>query len=203
LKTTKKIWNRIQTHLRKKETFIILIYTRAHPDLAGDSDDMSEINTVELAEKNNLSPEEVAEFKEIFDLVDKDGGGSISKDELKELMETLGLRPTDDELDAMMAEVDGDGSGDIDFEEFVYVMSRKVQADYTPDQLRSAFRVFETPGCPPGFVSTDVLERALTTYGPDKLSLDEAAELLATVDHEGTGKINYVELISLMTDQKN
>eukprot|EP00762_Andalucia_godoyi_P002767 ANDGO_04418.mRNA.1 Calmodulin len=149
--------------------------------------------------QSTLTPEELAEFKEIFDLVDKDGGGSISKDELKELMETLGLRPTEDELDAMMAEVDENGSGDIDFDEFVYVMSRKVQADYTPEQLRAAFRVFETPDCGNGFVSTDVLERALTTYGPDKLSLDEAAELLATVDHENTGRINYMELINMMS----
>ena len=40
------------------------------------------------------------------------------------------------ELDAMMKEVDTDGSGDIDFHEFVTVMSRRVQADYTPEQLK-------------------------------------------------------------------
>lgn len=132
--------------------------------------------------QHRLTEEELAEFKEIFDLVDTDRGGSIQKSELRTLMETLRLKPTEKELDAMMAEVDSDGSGDIDFNEFVTVMSRRVQADYTPDQLRGAFKVFETDTVPPGFVSTEVLEHALTTYGTDKLSTDEAAELLSTVD---------------------
>eukprot|EP00658_Telonema_sp_P-2_P071564 TRINITY_DN60808_c0_g1_i2.p1 TRINITY_DN60808_c0_g1~~TRINITY_DN60808_c0_g1_i2.p1 ORF type:complete len:102 (+),score=35.28 TRINITY_DN60808_c0_g1_i2:180-485(+) len=99
----------------------------------------------------------------------------------------------------MMREVDADGSGDIDFDEFVTVMSRRVQADYTPEQLKSAFKVFETDSVPLGYVSTEVLEHALTTYGTDKLSPEEASELLATVDPESTGKINYMEFINMMS----
>lgn len=149
--------------------------------------------------QHHLTDEELAEFKEIFDLVDEDKGGSISREELKKLMITLRLKPTEEELDAMMKEVDSDGSGDIDFQEFVTVMSRRVQADYTPEQLKSAFKVFETDSVPPGYVSTEVLEHALTTYGSDKLSPEEASELLATVDPETTGKINYMEFINMMS----
>ena len=149
--------------------------------------------------QHHLSDEERAEFKEIFDLVDEDKSGQISKAELKKLMATLRLHPTEDELTAMMREVDADGSGDIDFDEFVTVMSRRVQADYTPEQLKSAFKVFETDNVPPGYVSTEVLEHALTTYGSDKLGQEEAAELLSTVDPEHTGKINYMEFINMMS----
>ena len=38
-------------------------------------------------EGTDATPEEVAEFREIFNLVDLDGGGSIDLDELRELME--------------------------------------------------------------------------------------------------------------------
>ncbi len=148
--------------------------------------------------QHRLTDEERAEFKEIFDLVDEDKGGTISRNELKKLMETLRLHPTEEELTAMMKEVDQDGSGDIDFEEFVTVMSRRVQADYTPEQLRGAFKVFETDNVPTGYVSTEVLEHALTTYGSDKLTPEEASELLSTVDPEGTGRINYMEFIQMM-----
>merc|ERR1712000_86053 len=103
--------------------------------------------------QHRLTDEERAEFKEIFDLVDEDKGGTISRNELKKLMETLRLHPSEEELTAMMKEVDQDGSGDIDFEEFVTVMSRRVQADYTPEQLRGAFKVFETDNVPTGYVS--------------------------------------------------
>jgi hypothetical protein len=42
----------------------------------------------------HLTAEELAEFREIFNLVDLDKGGTISKDELKQLMNTLGLKPS-------------------------------------------------------------------------------------------------------------
>jgi len=41
-----------------------------------------------------LTETEVNEFREIFNLVDKDGGGTISKDELADLMDTLGINAT-------------------------------------------------------------------------------------------------------------
>ena len=40
---------------------------------------------------SDLTEEEIQEFREIFNLVDKDKGGSISKEELGELMDTLGI----------------------------------------------------------------------------------------------------------------
>ncbi|KOO20826.1 calmodulin-like protein [Chrysochromulina tobinii] len=79
--------------------------------------------------------EELTEFREIFNLVDLDKGGTISKDELGQLMKTLGLKPTQEELNAMVAEIDADGSGEIDFDEFVTVMSRKeLLSQIEPDE---------------------------------------------------------------------
>ena len=46
----------------------------------------------------HLTAEELAEFREIFNLVDLDKGGTISKEELRQLMTTLGLKPTQEEL---------------------------------------------------------------------------------------------------------
>ena len=52
-----------------------------------------------------LSAEEVSEFREIFNLVDRDGGGSITKEELGELMDTLGIDASPEEVDLMIREV--------------------------------------------------------------------------------------------------
>lgn len=48
----------------------------------------------ELRKHAHLSEEELSEFREIFNLVDLDKGGTISKEELRQLMTTLGLKPT-------------------------------------------------------------------------------------------------------------
>ena len=64
----------------------------------------------------HLSAEELAEFREIFNLVDRDGGGTITKEELGELMDTLGIDATPEEIDLMINEIDQDNNGEIDFE---------------------------------------------------------------------------------------
>ena len=55
------------------------------------------------------------EFKEIFSLVDRDGGGSISSDELEHLLSIIGIEASNEEVDAMIKEVDTDNSGEIEF----------------------------------------------------------------------------------------
>jgi hypothetical protein len=49
----------------------------------------------------------------VFNLVDTDGGGSIEKEELAELMDTLGIDYGDEEIDLMMTEIDEDKDGEI------------------------------------------------------------------------------------------
>ena len=65
-----------------------------------------------------LSEEQLAEFREAFDLFDKDNDGVISADELKHVMIFLGQHPSDDDVQGMVAEVDLDGDGQINFTDF-------------------------------------------------------------------------------------
>ncbi len=146
---------------------------------------------------DKLTPEEINEFREIFNLVDKDGGGSITKVELSELMDTLGIDASPEEIDLMISEIDQDGNGDIDFEEFVTVMSRKVNATYTSDQVKQSFKVFEG-GSPHGFVKAEALIRALSTYGTEKLSEDQARDLVSQLEVDSNGNINYEEYVAMM-----
>ena len=107
----------------------------------------------------NLSKEEIAEFREIFNLVDKDGGGTITKEELADLMDTLRIPSKLDEIELMISEIDKDKSGSIDFEEFVMVMSRKVNTNYTADQIKRSFKLFENPAGPSGYIKVESLVR--------------------------------------------
>ena len=48
----------------------------------------------------------------------QDGSGKIDKGELGALLASLGEELTDEELTALMKEIDADGDGEVDFEEF-------------------------------------------------------------------------------------
>ena len=55
--------------------------------------------------------------------------GCISLEELAAVTRSLGLEPTDQELSDMMREVDTDGNGIIDFQEFLSLIARKMKVN--------------------------------------------------------------------------
>jgi len=115
-----------------------------------------------------------------------------------ELISTLGLKASQEELDRMIDEIDKDGDGTIDFNEFCSVMSHRVSQTYTPEEVKHAFKVFQGEA-PLGYVNVKYLEKALNTYSGDKQAVSDAVDLLLQVDPDGTGYINYVEYVEMMT----
>ncbi|KAJ0180673.1 hypothetical protein K1T71_004077 [Dendrolimus kikuchii] len=63
------------------------------------------------------------ELKEAFRLYDREGNGYITTDVLKEIFKELDNTLTPDDLDTMIEEIDSDGSGTVDFDEFLEVMT--------------------------------------------------------------------------------
>lgn len=62
-----------------------------------------------IVQADQLTEEQIAEFKEAFSLFDKDGDGTITTKELGTVMRSLGQNPTEAELQDMINEVDADG----------------------------------------------------------------------------------------------
>jgi hypothetical protein len=56
------------------------------------------------------------ETRAAFNVFDKDGSGTISADELRQVMKSLGENLTDEEIDEMIKEADKDRNGTIDCE---------------------------------------------------------------------------------------
>ena len=69
--------------------------------------------------KVTLSEDEVAEIKEEFKEVDVDGNGTVSPEELQKFMKEQGEKIPEGVINVMVAMVDTDGDGKINFEEFV------------------------------------------------------------------------------------
>lgn len=63
-----------------------------------------------------------AELKEAFRVYDKEGQGFITTGTLREIIGELDPRLTTDDLDGIIEEIDEDGSGTMDFDEFCGMM---------------------------------------------------------------------------------
>ncbi|KAL3417991.1 calmodulin [Phlyctema vagabunda] len=65
-----------------------------------------------------------AEMKSAFKVFDHDGSGTISSQEIRRVMTSFGENLTEEELDSMLKEVDKNGDGSIDYEEFVHFITK-------------------------------------------------------------------------------
>ncbi|KAG8231624.1 hypothetical protein J437_LFUL010302 [Ladona fulva] len=63
------------------------------------------------------------ELREAFRLYDKEGNGYIPTSCLREILRELDDQLTNEELDMMIEEIDSDGSGTVDFDEFMEMMT--------------------------------------------------------------------------------
>ena len=90
-----------------------------------------------IGKELGFSEDDVGLYKSQFDACDEDGGGSISSTELKTVMRACGVQMTDAEVERLVKEFDTDGTGDLDFGEFLHMM-HKFQAGPSEVEVRRA-----------------------------------------------------------------
>jgi len=71
-----------------------------------------------------LTDDEVEELRQAFDLFDTDGSGTIDPKELRAAMQSLGFETKNQTIYQMIQDIDKDGDGDVDFDEFLDLMTR-------------------------------------------------------------------------------
>ncbi|KAJ7883401.1 calmodulin [Mycena olivaceomarginata] len=128
---------------------------------------------------DQLSEEQISEFKEAFSLFDKDGDGTITTKELGTVMRSLGQNPTEGELQDM----------------FLSMMARKMRDTDSEEEIKEAFKVFDKDGN--GCISAAELRHVMTNLG-EKLSDNEVDEMIREADVDGDGQINYEEFVKMM-----
>jgi calmodulin len=142
-----------------------------------------------------VSAAKVKEYRDAFDMFDRDRDGSITTKELSNVMKNLIRDISDAEIKQIIQEVDIDGNGIIDFEEFVVMMNRRNRESDAEEEVINAFRVFDTDS--DGIISSSELRHVMTTLG-DKLTDEEVDEMIREADIDNNGLIYYEEFVRMM-----
>lgn len=143
--------------------------------------------------KQGITAEDREEFRQIFclfkqltkkegetgmeQLAAMDSSGTISTDELEQLLEGVGMKLRPDDIQSMVGDLDKDKNGDIDFEEFCSAMAKEIQVDHEPEEITRCFKAFAR-NAPEGHIRVEDLRNALTTYMHKELTLGDVSELL-------------------------
>merc|ERR1712230_259032 len=85
--------------------------------------------------KGGLTEEQIEEIREAFNLFDADNSGAIDVRELKAAMRALGFEVKKEELKKMISDIDNDGNGSIEFQEFLEMMTGKMGEKDTRENI--------------------------------------------------------------------
>ncbi|XP_073301373.1 probable calcium-binding protein CML15 [Primulina huaijiensis] len=144
-----------------------------------------------------IQSEQLQQLKDIFDRFDMDRDGSLTQLELAALFRSLGLKPTGDQLHSMLANMDANGNGSIEFDELVGAILPDLneQILINQDQLLEVFRSFDRDGN--GYITTAELAGQMAKMG-QPLTYRELSNMMQEADTNGDGVISFNEFANVL-----
>eukprot|EP00918_Siedleckia_nematoides_P021708 GHVU01046750.1.p1 GENE.GHVU01046750.1~~GHVU01046750.1.p1 ORF type:complete len:167 (+),score=31.77 GHVU01046750.1:105-605(+) len=147
-------------------------------------------------ERPGLTEDEVEEIREAFNLFDTDGSGTIDPRELKAAMQSLGFETKNPTIYQMIADLDRQGTGAIDFEEFLDAITSKLGDKESRDGIQKIFALFDDDKT--GSVSLKNLKRVARELG-ETMTDEELREMIERADSNGDGEISFEDFYTIMT----
>merc|ERR1712230_318902 len=135
-----------------------------------------------MGKKPELSDQQIKEMREAFDLFDTDGGGTIDAAELETAMTALGFTPSKGEINKMVGDLDKDGDGTIDWDEFVLLMGGKMSDKDMKEDMIKAFKLLE----------------AVAKELGESMSKEELQGMMDEAATDGTGEVSQEEFLRVM-----
>jgi len=139
-----------------------------------------------------FSQKQVAEFKEGFQLMDRDKDGILSKNDLRATFDELGRIAPEKELDEMI----NDAPGPINFTMLLTMFAERQSGGSDEDDVViNAFKSFDDGE---GHIDGESLRHALMTWG-DKFTSKEVDDAFESMVIDSENKIDTQKLIEMLT----
>ncbi|XP_073048758.1 calmodulin-like protein 3 [Primulina eburnea] len=140
---------------------------------------------------------DASELKRVFQMFDRNGDGRITKEELNESLENMGILIPDKELCQMIENIDVNLDGCVDIEEFGNLYGNIVDERHEEEAMREAFDVFDRDR--DGFISVDELKYVLGSLGlKSGGGAEDCKKMIMKVDVDGDGFVDFKEFQMMM-----
>ena len=145
----------------------------------------------------NISKDKEKEIKNIFEKFDSNKDGYVNSSELANIIKSININVSDEELLEIIQEIELEINGEINFENFLSIVKRRENDIDTEEELLNAFKVFDKEGN--GLINLNELKHIMLKVC-NNISESEINEMLKEADTDMDGYINYEEFIrSILT----
>jgi len=146
-----------------------------------------------------LETDEIKVLKICFNMFDFKDQGFLSADDLDDILRGMGFRPSKEELKEILEEIDEDGSGKIEFEEFCQLCAKflieEPDEETMKTELKEAFRVYDKEAN--GFITTDQLREIIAELD-QRLTKEDLDGIIEEIDEDGSGTMDFDEFCAMM-----
>lgn len=111
-------------------------------------------------------------------------------------MQSLGFEAKNATIYQMIGDIDKDGSGSIDFDEFLDMMTAKMSDKDSREDIQKVFNLFDDDST--GKISIKNLKRVAKELG-ETMTEAELMEMIERADTDMDGEINPEEFYTIMT----
>lgn len=130
-------------------------------------------------------------------MFDKNGDGRITKKELNDSLENMGIFIPDPELSQMIEKIDVNGDGCVDIDEFGALYQSITEEKDEEEDMKEAFNVFDQNG--DGFITVEELRSVLASLGLKQgRTVEDCKRMILKVDVDGDGMVNFNEFKQMM-----
>ncbi|XP_060206273.1 calmodulin-like protein 3 [Lycium barbarum] len=138
-----------------------------------------------------------AELRRVFHMFDRNGDGKITRKELSDSLQNLGIYIPEMELVQMIEKIDINGDGFVDMEEFGTLYQSIMDDTDEEEDMREAFNVFDQNG--DGYITVEELRSVLSSLGLKQgKTLEDCKRMIMKVDVDGDGMVDYNEFRQMM-----
>lgn len=137
------------------------------------------------------------ELKRVFQMFDRNGDGRITRKELKDSLENLGIHMTEPDMVAMIEKIDANGDGCVDIDEFGDLYQSIMDEKDEEEDIREAFNVFDQNR--DGFITVEELRSVLGSLGLKQgRTIEDCKRMIKKVDADGDGMVDFKEFKAMM-----
>ncbi|XP_064085596.1 troponin C-like isoform X2 [Macrobrachium nipponense] len=146
-----------------------------------------------------LEEDQIETLRKAFNSFDTEDQGFITTDTVGVILKMMGIKISSRELDEIIKEADEDGSGQLEFEEFVELSAKfliEEDQEALKKELKEAFRIYDREGV--GYITNDILREILREI--DSTLTEENLDcIIEEVDTDGSGTLDFEEFMEMMT----